>query len=275
MQIPSMWKHAWSTRIPKRSIRSPKDIRPSALQCRIGRAVLRTIIRKALAHAIPALRVWLIYAYLPRRSTEHALLRVHRHFRNARDRCQHLQDTMWTRQAGLARPKCHGGITLSLDLSNAFDTVNRRDIERGVERVSLPKDLQNLLMSWLLQVQYFITHKGLQQSTQDASGGQESSKIRVRCTIIEWVLSGGRGSIWAYTPCCVQAKFAQGPWQSSARALGYEPQCVHRWCSSSREWCEHSNRPASGRPLGCLCEKQLQRLHMGSHTPSLIINGNR
>ena len=170
LQIPSMWKNAWITCVPKRSIRTPRDIRPIALQCPIGKAVLRTIIRKALHYAVPSLQVWPIYAYLPKRSTEHALLRVHRHFRNVRDRCQHLQNTMWTRQAGLVRPKCHGGLTLSLDLSNAFDTVDRHDIERGMTRLSLPVDLQNLLMSWLLQVQYFITHKGHQKSIDVTRG---------------------------------------------------------------------------------------------------------
>ena len=53
--LPSMWRDAWVTCVPKRTVKTPKDIRPIALQCPIGKAVLRTIVRKALIWARPRL----------------------------------------------------------------------------------------------------------------------------------------------------------------------------------------------------------------------------
>ena len=164
LAIPADWKAAWITCVPKRTIRTPRDIRPIALQCPLGKAVLRTVVRQALTHAAPRLTCWPIYAYLKGRSTDHALLRVHTHLKEVRDRCHTLQDTAWNRSSGRRRPKCHGGLTLSLDLSNAFDTVDRHDIAHGLTLVDLPSSLCTLLLGWLLDVHYFIGHKHLQQS---------------------------------------------------------------------------------------------------------------
>ena len=42
LHIPPAWRNAWVTCVPKRTIKAPRDIRPIALQCPIGKAVLRT-----------------------------------------------------------------------------------------------------------------------------------------------------------------------------------------------------------------------------------------
>ena len=72
--------------------------------------------------------------------------------------------------AGCPCPKCHGGLTLSLDLSNAFDTVNRRDIEAGMQQTQLPADLRTILLCWLNQVQYHLGHKGLTKNIDVTRG---------------------------------------------------------------------------------------------------------
>ena len=168
--IPPTWRNAWVVCVPKRSIKAPKDIRPIALQCPIGKAILRTIVKRAQEACTSALVVWPVYAYLRGRSTEQALLRVHQHFRSTRERCKTLNTTIWTRHAGRTQPRCHGGITLSLDLSNAFDTVDRTDIALGMQRVNLPQSLQYLLLGWLDHAQYFISHKGLRQAIDVTRG---------------------------------------------------------------------------------------------------------
>ena len=160
LTIPSKWKDAWVRCVPKRTVRSPKDIRPISLQCPIGKAVLRTVVRQAIDYIKPSLAPLPIFAYLRGRSTEQALLRVHQHLKQVRDRCQLLTYNVWTRKAGHDHPPCHGGITLSLDLSNAFDTVNRRDIEAGMHLTHVPVDIRNVLLCWLNQVQYHLGHKG-------------------------------------------------------------------------------------------------------------------
>ena len=99
---------------------------------------------------------------IPGRSTEQALLHVHLHLRQVRDQCLAMADTLWARHAGNDRPRCRGGITLSLDLSNAFDTVDRADLAKGMQHIALPADLQQLLMQWLIEVTYFVQRKQLQ-----------------------------------------------------------------------------------------------------------------
>ena len=162
LTIPQRWRAAWITCVPKRIIEGPKDIRPIALQCPIGKAEFRAIVRQALGHAPAHLQPYPLYAYLPGRSTEHALLQVHQHLRSVREQCQALTDTIWTRKAGHTNPQCRGGLTfISLDLSNAFDTINRKDIAEGMQTIDLPPDLQSLLMQWLTEVTYFVQHKQL------------------------------------------------------------------------------------------------------------------
>ena len=159
LRIPPRWRDAWITCVRKRQIRTPRDIRPIALQCPIGKAILRALVRKAIEHVRPALQPYPIYAYLRGRSTEHALLRVHAHLRAIRDQCLAMNYNVWTRHAGHRQAHLRGGITLSLDLSNAFDTVDRKDIARGMELVRLPADMQRLFMMWLAEVTYHVQHK--------------------------------------------------------------------------------------------------------------------
>ena len=164
LTIPHLWQDAWISCLPKRSVTSPKDLRPIALQCAIGKAVLRVIVRKAMAETHAQFVPWPLFAYLRGRSTEHALLRVHQHLRDVRDQCKSLTHTIWNRHAQQSQPRCHGGLTLSLDLSNAFDCVDRGHLAQGMEVVHLSTPLRNLLLSWLCPVHYHLQHKGLSSS---------------------------------------------------------------------------------------------------------------
>ena len=155
LTIPNLWRDAWILCLPKRSVTSPKD-----LQCAIGKAVLRVIVRKAMQETHHRFVPWPIFAYLRGRSTEHALMRVHQHLRDVRDQCQHLTHNIWSRHARSVPPRCHGGITLSLDLSNAFDSVDRSHLAIGMNIVQLSEPLQHLLLSWLCPVHYHLQHKG-------------------------------------------------------------------------------------------------------------------
>ena len=164
LTIPHLWQDAWVTCLPKRSVSSPKDLRPIALQCAIGKAVLRVIVRHALKETHHQFLPWPIFAYLRGRSTEHALLRVHQHLRDVRDQCQSCVHNIWHRKAKQIPPRCRGGVTLSLDLSNAFDSVDRSQIAKGMQVVGLSEVYQRLLLSWLSPVHYHLQHKGLTSS---------------------------------------------------------------------------------------------------------------
>ena len=107
---------------------------------------------------------WPIFAYLRGRSTEHALLRVHQHLRDVRDRCEALTQNIWNRHAHHDPPRCHGGITLSLDLSTAFDSVDRSHLAHGMDIIALSTPLKHVLLSWLCPVFYHLQHKGLASS---------------------------------------------------------------------------------------------------------------
>ena len=159
LDIPSGWRDAWVICLPKRSVKTPRDLRPIALQCPIGKAVLRVITKKASQQVHSMLTPRSIFAYLPGRSTEHALLRVHAHLHQVRDCCLFQTRTVWSRHAGLVEHTCRGGLTFSLDLSNAFDTA-RDHLADGMKHVALSKPLQDLLLSWLNDVSYHVQHKG-------------------------------------------------------------------------------------------------------------------
>ena len=158
--MPEVWKNAWITCVPKRTVQTPKDVRPIALQCAMGKAVLRVLVDRAKTEAYPKLAPWPIFAYMAGRSTEQALLRVHAHLRKVRECCAFMVTNIWTKHAGIVKPRCRGGLNLSLDLSNAFDTVERSRVAEGLRLAEISKDLMGLMLSWLNNIEYVLQHKG-------------------------------------------------------------------------------------------------------------------
>ena len=56
------------------------------------------------------------------------------------------QYTLHHRRAGIARPALLGSITLGVDLSRAFDFINRSHIKSSLEWASIPENIIGVIL---------------------------------------------------------------------------------------------------------------------------------
>ena len=78
------------------------------------------------------------YAYVSGRS---ALCRVFSHLYKVRQNAPTKEAMVQRRQQGVPRTECSGGITFSLDVAKAFDTIPRWVIKSACEDAQIPPDV--------------------------------------------------------------------------------------------------------------------------------------
>ena len=123
--IPSEWKDAVLILLAKRTVTNPTDLRPIALTCGLGKAVLGALVKAASSHMVVHLIQYPLFAYTERRGVFEALCYVFDHCHQVRTECTMANPSHWQKQAGHTKPKLVGGLMLSLDLSQAFDRLPR------------------------------------------------------------------------------------------------------------------------------------------------------
>lgn len=134
--LPTWFRDCWMVLIPKpnKPPVHPKALRPLALQEPISKCLVGLLTRSALRDAYPNFVQVPLWAYLPGRSTQDALMRVAQHCREAKALMQTLRSTPFTRHRGHKSLPLAGGLQLFLDIERAFDTVSR---ERLFQRLHL------------------------------------------------------------------------------------------------------------------------------------------
>ena len=147
LYLTEAWLHFMSK--PGRTLRTPGDLRPLALQSAGGKALSRllktrlTPFAERVAHCTPQ------FAYLRNRDTQSAIARALIHIDKVRSRTLGGQRlSIHAKKAGVQQQRCAGGATLSLDLSRAFDSVGHAALWEALMWAEVPHDLATLLLSW-------------------------------------------------------------------------------------------------------------------------------
>lgn len=97
--VPQLWRDAFLTLLAKRTVMSPSGLRPIALTCCLGKAVLGAYIDLAKFYMNPHLLQYPIFAYVPDRGVAEALMFVHDFCDQVRSACQASRPGPWrTRQ---------------------------------------------------------------------------------------------------------------------------------------------------------------------------------
>ena len=182
--IPQLWKDAWLSLLAKRAVRQPRDIRPIALTDGLGKIILGLLTTKLMAITYPVLRTLPIFAFIPQRGTEEALMFVFQHCRTIRDGCARNSQTFWTRHAGHPTPAFFGGAILSLDMSQAFDRLPRHLLHQGFNMTGVPSELALLFEHWLHEARYHIHHRGIECSILTGRGVRQGCKA----SPLEWTI---------------------------------------------------------------------------------------
>ena len=166
--IPQTWKDGWVCFIPKpqKPPVRPQSLRPLALQDGIGKAVIGILIKQASAAAMPHIVPWPLFAFLPGRSTQDAIRRVIDHCLEVRNLIYSNRSTPHQRAAGLHgthRLRCFGGLQLFIDLTRAFDCVDRHRLFARLFQLEISEEHIQLLSAWHERTSYHVqTDHGFQ-----------------------------------------------------------------------------------------------------------------
>ena len=183
-QVPQHWKDAWLTLLAKRTVKSPRDLRPIALTDSIGKLVLGILTTKLRNQLRPTLVTLPLFAYLPGRTTSDALMFVFDHCRQVREHCQEATSSYWERRANKPKPKLCGGLMMSLDLSQAFDRLPRDLLAEGFASLVPDSEVAPLLLHWLTEARYHITHRGIHSTIPTTRGVRQGCKA----SPLEWTV---------------------------------------------------------------------------------------
>lgn len=160
--LPGWFRDSWMILIPKpnKPPVSPSVLRPLALQEPISKCIVGLLSKKAQREAMPAFTLMPLWAYLPGRSTQDALLRVGQHCLAVRSMMTCLRSTPFTRQRGMHRYRVAGGLQLFLDIEKAFDMVSRARLFSRLGEIGINPQIVILLSHWHQQTHYHLNSNG-------------------------------------------------------------------------------------------------------------------
>ena len=176
--IPHDWRAGWLVFIPKagKPPTCPQNLRPLALQCPIGKAIMGILISQAALQADPLFRTLPLWAFMPHRSTQDCLNLVASHCRAVRDLLNSQRSTPHSR--ALSEPRYHfcGGIQIYLDLERAFDNVSRSKLFDGLQRLNISDHLVDLLQAWHVETSYYVGQGCTRRAVEARKGLRQGCK---------------------------------------------------------------------------------------------------
>ena len=150
---------AWLCLLPKKLAhpKSPGDLWPIGLLDPLGEAVLLAIKLRVHPKVEAALRPYPQFAFMPGRSTHHALFRVLRHCREGRSLVSSQRLTLIDKFRGALPAKCRGAIQISLDYAKAFDSMDRGYIRPALLRCGVPEADIAVVEQWHASVHCHVS----------------------------------------------------------------------------------------------------------------------
>ena len=177
--IPADWADAWLTFLQKahKAGNKPEHLRPIALLDPVGKAVSGILRQQLDPYIRPHMEERHQYGFLPLRSTQQALGQVFMHCRQVRARCQALKRSLYERRAGQHSAGCAGGMQLSIDLTQAFDRIDRSLLEKALIHIGVPAGLRSLLLRWVHAGHYVVACGGHQRRFATSQGIRQGCKL--------------------------------------------------------------------------------------------------
>ncbi|CAE7451501.1 Pol, partial [Symbiodinium necroappetens] len=170
------WKNCYMVWIPKpnKPAGDVASLRPIGLSSPASKALAGSLRHHLLRGLEPVMQFLPQFAYARHRGTADALLRAHSHFEAVTQLIVDTQCTRFQKQAGRSSRLCAGGLSLSLDLSKAFDGVNRAHIYRSMEQQGVPPEVITIIQHLHHRAQYVYQagpHRGSTVTTNGIKQG--------------------------------------------------------------------------------------------------------
>ena len=185
-EVPKPWKDAWLAFIPKVATpKAPRDLRPIGLQDIDGKCVLGAVRDAVMPFILQYVEAWPQFAYVGQRSTRQAINRALQHCDFIRSSLQGSKLSLYDRRKGCVPARSVlGGIQVSVDMSQAFDRLDRTLLQAAMCDANIPFELQAAIMAWHQDMEYHLRHADLQGSVDSTVGVRQGCKIAP----ILWVL---------------------------------------------------------------------------------------
>ena len=156
--IPQHWRDAWMILIPKPGKRTsaPALLRPLALQEPVGKCIVGILAQSLQRTSYTQIAPLPIWAYIPCRSTQHALNRVAAHTKAGRTLVASQRPTVFHRHQNMQTYKVCGAVQLFLDLERAFDNVDRVELFARLPEIGVHPKVHQLLAGWHRGTRYHV-----------------------------------------------------------------------------------------------------------------------
>ena len=154
---------------PGKKAQQPGDARPISLLHPASKAHARVLTQQLSPYLQRYIQNAPQFAYCQGRSATEALHRVVSHFHACRARAARAT-MVQRRRDGVTRAPCVGGLTFSLDIAQAFDTLPRWVIVAGLREAEVPQSLIDHVLGLHAQILIEITHHGCQAQCNTARG---------------------------------------------------------------------------------------------------------
>ena len=143
---------------PNKSTRLPKDLRPLGLQDPAAKILAGALKDKILTTVLPYMQRFPQYAYTPGKAIDEAVCRAVNRCKLVRSTLQETRTSVHARRRGCKGVRCAGGITLSLDLSRAFDQVPRWCLVQSLKHAGIDGSTVDMVIAIHEQCTYSVTH---------------------------------------------------------------------------------------------------------------------
>ena len=117
------------------------------------------------------------FAYQPHRGLSDALGRAIQHVTDVRAACKRHRRTRSELKLGIGKTQLEGGICFALDLSQAFDMVDRADLIATLEQAHAETEVIDLVASLLAGSRYGIRAQGEETHVTSTTGIKQGCKL--------------------------------------------------------------------------------------------------
>lgn len=176
--LPQVWGlgHLKLLLKPGRKGDRPGDLRPIALLEPTGKLIMGLIAKQLLVGSWWLLQTLPQFAYLPRRSCHDAIHRILNHCHLVRTTLDSMKYRLQSLAAGTDLPPFFGGFLLSLDLSRAFDEVDRSRLFRALHELGTDPQIINILQQVYDSSQFEFVYKGEYRKFRTQKGIRQGCK---------------------------------------------------------------------------------------------------
>ena len=191
-QWPEEWRTSYLCLLPKTDqvLDSVSKMRPISLLHPLGKSFAGLLMGRIKEDIVKRMEPYPQFAYLTGRSALDAIDRAFFHVCQTQARTGQ-QYTIHHRRAGFARPAMLGSVTLSVDLSRAFDSVSRSHIKTSLEWANIPESIIGVILGVHHAMILHYASSGSQSTTGTGQGIRQGCRLApiLWCCFTGWLLS--------------------------------------------------------------------------------------